>query len=128
MAIARGFESAGTATARATIGTARACGSESNDPPAGSAECAAASCGATNTVHTWMHASRVYQNEHHNLHAADSVQCMHDAFNPERRRPTMCGMLVSTAASAGAASIQRASFTVCRMVSGARSHTNRMHA
>ena len=123
MAIAHNLESAGTATAGTIIGTDRPCRSESNDSPAGSAKCAAATSGAADTVHTWMSASRVYQNEHHNLHATDRVQRVHDAFNPERRRPTMCGMFVSTAASTGAASVQRASFTVCRMVPCARSNT-----
>ena len=73
MAFVSGLESAGTATTRTTIGTARTCGSESNDSPASSAECAAASFGTANTVHAWVFASRMYQDEHYNLHATDSV-------------------------------------------------------
>ena len=73
MAFVSGPESAGTATARTTIGTARTCRSESNDSPASSAECAAASFGTANTVHAWVFASRMYQNEHHNIYATNSV-------------------------------------------------------
>ena len=64
---------AGTAAARATNGTARTCRSESNDSPAGSAECATASFGNANTVYAWVFASRMHQDEYHNLHATDSV-------------------------------------------------------
>ena len=66
-------ESAGTAAARTTSGTARTCRSESNDSPAGSAECATASFGNANTVYAWVFASRMYQNEHHNIYATNSV-------------------------------------------------------
>ena len=65
--------SAGPAAARTTSGTARTCRSKSNDSPASSAECAAASFGTANTVHAWVFASRMYQNEYHNLHATNSV-------------------------------------------------------
>ena len=73
MAFVDGFESAGTATTRTTTGTARTCGSESNDSPAGSAKCTTAPSGTASTVHAWVCASRMYQNEYHNLHATDSV-------------------------------------------------------
>ena len=73
MAFVGDFESAGTATARTTSGTARTCGSESIDSPAGSAKCTTVPSGTASTVHACVCASRMHQDEHHNIYSTDSV-------------------------------------------------------